>query len=243
MFFAVILCLASCMKSTFSSSYNLLVTFEYTGESVYLKDFSRDSIAVIQEDAIGFTWVDPTLVFGQRSSNGQFYGGFVMSYLKGEADGQLTREPSTNDRFRVYAPSGYDGSKTYVVFCDNPNASMMPSEQMTFYYKTLGTCEMSGCYVNNTTLVARKIKEHFQEGDKLVLRAKGYLNEAPTGEASIVLAEYTPAKDSIMYTWTPFNLGALGSIDEVVFKIESTNASIPQYVCLDDIVAACVVEY
>lgn len=243
LFFIMALCLASCLNSKFSSSYNLQVTFEYTNEATYSNQFSKDSIAVIDENALGFTWIDPTLVFGQKSSGGQFYGGFIMSYLKGEADGLLTKEANTNDRFRVFAPSGCCNSRTYAVFCDNPNAAMMPTEHMSFSYKSLGTCEMAGCYVNNTTLVARKIKESFQDGDKLVLRAKGYLKDSPTGEASIVLAEYTEAKDSIMYTWSPFDLSSLGSVDKVEFKVESTNASVPQYACIDDVVAGCVVEY
>lgn len=243
LFFVMALCLASCMKSNFKSEYELVVTFEYTGESVYKNEFSKDSVAVIREDAMGFTWLDPTLVFGQKSVGNQFYGGFILSYLKGEKDGLLEKEPSANDRFRAYAPAGFDGSRTYVVFCDNPNTAMMPAEQMSFYYGTLGTCSMKGCYVNNTTLVARKIKEHFQKGDKLVLRAKGYLNDSPTGEASIVLAEYSEAKDSVMYTWTPFNLTPLGAIDKVEFNVESTNAGVPRYFCMDNMAASCAVEY
>ena len=243
LFFVMALCLASCLKSNFSSSYNLQVTFEYTNESTYTNQFSKDSIAVIDDYALGFSWIDPTLVFGQKSSGGQFYGGFIMSYLKGEANGLLTKEANANDRYRVFAPTGCCSSKTYAVFCDNPNAAMMPTEHVSFSYKSLGTCQTSGCYVNNTTLVARKVQEFFQDGDKLVLKAKGFLKDSPTGEASVVLAEYTEAKDSIVYTWTPFDLSALGSVDKVEFKVESTNANVPQYACIDDFVAGIVVEY
>ena len=97
--------------------------------------------------------------------------------------------------------------------------------------------------MNNTTLVARKIKEHFKDGDKLVLKARGMLADGIVRETSIVLAEYKEAKDSVMYNWTPFNLSALGAVDCVDFEVVSTNPDVPGYFCLDGYLAAINVEY
>lgn len=242
LFFAVAFCLASCLKSNFSSSYNVTVTFEYNNNSVYQNEFSKDSICVLKE-GIAFTWLEPSLAFGQKSTNGQFNGGFIMSYLAGETDGALTKVESLNDRYRVFAATGYNKSKTYTVFYDNHDPAMMPVEDISFTYKSLGTCVMNECYVNNTTFVARKIKEHFQEGDALVLTAKGYLKDEPTASAAIKLAEFTAAKDSIMYNWTRFDLAPLGSVDKVEFIVESTNPNVPGYVCVDDMKANFTLDY
>lgn len=243
LFLAMAFSLVSCLDSNFSSAYNVTYTFEYTTNSVYEREFNQDSIAVIADNGVGFSWLEQSLVFGQKASNKQFYGGFIMSYLQGEANGELTKEETANDRYRVYAPSGCDKSRTYTVFYDSPIASMMPLEDIAFTYKSVGTCILNECYVNNTTLVARKIKEHFQEGDKLVLKAKGYLKDSPTGSASIVLAEKTSAKDTVMYTWSRFDMVSLGRVDKVEFSIESTNENVPTYACIDNVKASFELSY
>ena len=120
---------------------------------------------------------------------------------------------------------------------------MRPKYDIEFAYKELGACAPLGCYVNNTTLVARKIKEHFKDGDKLILKAKGTLADGTITETSIVLAQYTEAKDSIMYNWTPFSLSSLGAVDYVDFEVHSTNPDVPGYFCLDGYLASLNIEY
>ena len=72
----------------------------------------------------------------------------------------------------------------------------------------------------------------------MTLKAKGYLAGKPTGEAEIVLAERTTAKDSIMSAWTLFDLSKLGTIDDVDFEIESPrDLGIPLAFCIDDVKA------
>ena len=119
----------------------------------------------------------------------------------------------------------------------------MPAHDIEFGYKGLGSFTPYGCYVNNTTLVARKIKEHFQDGDKLVLKAIGTTASGAKTETSITLAEYTEAKDSVMYNWTAFTLSSLGAVDYVDFEVESTCPEVPGYVCIDGILAGVMVEY
>ena len=238
------LCLASCLNSSsYTSSYPLDITFECS-DAVYKKYFNTsDSTYVLSGQDIAFYWQDPAVVFGQKHADDTFQGGFIMSYLKGEADGKLTKEPSVNDTYRAFAASGASGSNCYVVFYDNPLPEMMPAEDLAFTYGDVGTCEMVACYVNNTTLVARKVKEHFQEGDKLTLKAKGYLNGAETGEVSINLAEYTAEKDSVMSKWSVFDMSKLGYIDHVEFSVTSTNSAVPGYACLDGIYTNIKVSY
>jgi hypothetical protein len=60
---------------------------------------------------------------------------------------------------------------------------------------------------------------------------------------SITLAEYTEAKDSVMYNWTAFPLSTLGAVDFIDFDLESTNPAIPEYFCLDGLLASIMIEY
>ena len=237
---AVALTMISCLEGSYTQSYTADVTFELSND-VYANSF-KDSLFVLSEGE-GFVYMSYPLVFMQKQLSGTYQGGFMMSYLKGEADGKLSKAPAENDAYRVHALMGASGSSTYAVYYENPVESMRPKHDIEFGYKGLGTCTPLGCYVNNTTLVARKIKEHFKDGDKLVLKAKGTLADGTAKETSIVLAQYTEAKDSVMYNWTPFTLTSLGAVDYVDFEVVSTNPEVPGYFCLDGYLASIDIEY
>ena len=238
---AVALSMISCLgNASFKQSYVADVTFEFS-KSAYTQYF-KDSIYVATEGE-SFTYMEYPLVFAQKQMAGSFHGGFLLSYLKGENNGTLVKPESENDAYRVWSAAGEDNSSTYAVYYENPVESMRPKYDIEFGYKGLGSCSPLGCYVNNTTLVARKIKEHFKEGDKLVLKAKGILPDGTVKETSIVLAQFTEAKDSIMYNWTAFPLSTLGAADYVDFEVISTNPDVPGYFCLDGYLASINVEY
>ena len=235
--FAAVSCLDS---GSFSQSYTADITFEFS-ETAYKESFT-DSIYVMDEGE-AFLYMQYPLFFAQKYSNGIIKGGFTMSILKGEKDGALAREPMANDAFRVNAETGHNGSKTYAVFYDSPIAADMPAHDIEYGYKNNGYMTPSGFYVNNTTLVARKIKEHFKPGDKLELKAVGTTSDGSKVETSIKLAEFTEAKDSVMYNWTAFPLTSLGVVDCIDFEVVSTNPEVPGYFCLDGFVAGVYVEY
>ena len=240
-FILTVLTAASCLDSgSYSQTYTADITFEFS-ETAYKESFT-DSIYVMNEGN-AFLYMQYPIFFAQTYSDGVVKGGFTMSILKGEKGGALTREPMANDAFRVNAESGQNGSKTYAVFYDSPIAADMPEHDLEYGYKNNGYMTPSGFYVNNTTLVARKVKECFQDGDKLVLKAIGVKSDGSTAETSIKLAEFTEAKDSVMYNWTPFPLSSLGIVDYIDFKVESTNPQVPGYFCMDSFVAGIYVEY
>ena len=59
-----------------------------------------------------------------------------------------------------------------------------------------------------------------------------------------MLAEKTTARDSIMYSWTKFDLNSLGAIDKVDFEIVMpADRNIPATVCIDDVVASVTLIY
>lgn len=232
------LSIVSCLEGSYSNSYSADITFEFA-ESVYEVNF-KDSV-YLGDKGEGFLYMNYPLLFGQKFENGTFRGGFAMSCLKGEKDGELVRPAADNDAYRVHAASGAKESRTYAVFYDNGMPSMMPEHDIEFGGKEIGSCTPVGCYVNNTTLVARKIREHFVENDKLVLKAVGYRNDGTKTEMSIVLAD--AAKDTVMYNWTVFNLSKLGPVDYVDFEVQSTNPEVPGSFCLDGYLANIKIEY
>ena len=91
--------------------------------------------------------------------------------------------------------------------------------------------------------VARKISECFQDGDKLVLKVTGIRADGSKAEKSITLAEFTEAKDSVMYNWSVLDLSTLGDVDYVNFDVTSTNPDVPGYFCLDGYMASINVEF
>lgn len=228
---------ASCLnKGSYSQSYTADITYEFP-DQIYYNSF-KDSVYVIEAGGgDGFIYQQYPILFYQKHASGVFKGGFMMSYLKGEKDGALFNEAKENDAYRVHAQSGALDSKTYAVFYDNPDPSMMLPHDIEFGYKESGQFTPYGCYVNNTTLVARKIREHFVDGDKLVLKATGTRHDGTKVETSIQLAEYTEAKDSVMYSWSVFDLQPLGDVDFIDFSVESTNPSVPGYFCMDGLLA------
>lgn len=235
--YAAVSCLS---KSSFSQSYTADFTFEFSPDTY--SNLFKDSLYVMTEGDAFFYGQYPVF-FYQKQLNGTFHGAFLLSYLKGEKNGELVKEPADNDAYRVHSASGATGSMTYSVFYDNPVTSMMPAHDCEFGYKSVGKFTPLGCYVNNTTLVARKIKEHFKDGDKLVLKAIGVRADGTKTEASITLAEYTEAKDSVMYNWTAFGLSSLGAVDYLDFEVQSTCQDVPGYFCLDGLLAGVSIEY
>lgn len=228
----------SCLgDSTYSGSYTEVATFEYT-DMDYGYLFGKDSVYVDTVANVGFAWKN-VFVFFQNIKDKEFTGGVMLSCLRG---GGAT-VPGADNRFRVNASAGAYDSKTYVVFSENADASLMPEHDMFFAANGYGSCTMSGCMVNNTVQVMDSIKTNFVAGDKLLLKATGRLAGAVTAEAEFVLAEYSALKDSVVSAWTPFDLTALGKVDYVDFEVISSKPNVPAAVCIDNIQANVTITY
>ena len=151
--------------------------------------------------------------------------------------------------FRAQVPSDLSTGNIYTVFYQNPDESKMPEHDVKFVGYSAdsiieeGTCKIAGCYLTNTVEVADYIKANFKTGDKLVVKATGYLHGNKTGETEIALADFSEKKDSIVSTWTPFELKKLGFIEYVDFEITSTDPNVPTYFCMDNVVAEVEIKY
>ncbi|MBQ8838280.1 MAG: DUF4465 domain-containing protein [Bacteroidales bacterium] len=235
--------LASCLGDdpTVQKSYPLCADFELTDEYTHVKFFGSDSLYFDAQNGVGIGY--DLLAFLHKLDEGKIRleGGFLLSSYEypegGLADG-LVNTWRTNAEI----DKGQD-RLSYLVFYDNPDETLMPEHDMHFTAIEYGTCSMVGCYVSNTVEVADSIAANFKLGDRLTLKATGWLNGEKTGEAEIYLADFSAQKDSIVNTWTPFELSKLGMVEYVDFELLSTNADVPGYVCIDYVCANISLEY
>ena len=236
----VLIALASfvMLQSCFSEysnqeKYTIIASFTYSGATADADSLIRDNVG-----QGGYGWYD--VGFMQKANQEKDYlGGFMISTMCGRAE---ATETVPLNYFRSYL-LGKDKGNCYSVFYDNASKEMMPEHSIMFLAKSYGTCTVSGCYVANSEKVAHQIKENFQDGDGLVVRAKGYLADKLTGKASIKLAKFTSEKDSIVSKWTPFDLQALGNVDAIDFEVISTNPAVEPYFCMDNFVAQIDIKY
>lgn len=237
----------SCLNGTsYSSSYQVLATFDY-GDA----KFRSDSTFYVSAENIGIGW--NYLAFCHKvDASGDFLGGFRLSCLEGQikenADGTAPQaEGEALPLDMTWRVNTVPEANNYMVFWDSGD---MPESHILFMNPTNGKCTMALCYVCNTAKVAEEVKSKFERGDKLILKATGFLAKSETGSAEIALADYTQndkngtPKDSIMSRWTQFDLEKLGMVDEVRFEIiDENNKILSKYFCLDNLSASISLEY
>lgn len=230
--FAAVLSVSCLGDMEHSESYPLVTDFSYSSD-VYIREFGADSTCL--GSGGGIVWYD--LAFHNKvSAANEFKGGFILSYLK--APGL-----NVNSETHVINPDRVAGNpftldNTYAVYHMSMNPSDMPERDITFLNKEYGTCTVKHCWINNTEEVYEAAKS-FENGDKLVLTATGYLNGVVTGEAQINLA----LPDTTMYNWTKFNLEKLGNVDAIDFELYASRADIPTSFCLDELNVSINITY
>ena len=214
-------------------SGQLVCDFEYKNAK-----FNADSTLFETLDGIGIGY-DVMAFYHQLSpDNLWFDGGFMLSCQ--DMPKSMVTEGLVNT-YRANLVPAFNGN-TYLVYHSNPDG-LMPEHDVVFLASKSGTCSVAGCFVTNTVEVATAVAETFEKGDELVLKATGYNAGAVTGTAEMTLAEFSNQKDSIVSTWTAFNLAKLGTVECVDFEITSTKEGIPAYFCMDNFIATIELEY
>ena len=233
--FSILAAMTSCLDSSMiNMSGTSLISFEYNDKLFYKDSIYFDTLGT----QVGFAWDYLGFYHKVDDEPWEFKGGFVVSRLNIPDSGVI--EGLNNNQFRLNSKETLSKTNKFAVFCQTES---MPDKHMEFLYRSggvKGTCTMNHVYVNNTVAVAEAVKEVFEPGNQLLLRATGYKNgkTSPTGEAEIKLAERLIGKDSIVSSWTRFDLSKLGEIDEVMLSLETIPAdlNIPMAVCLDNMV-------
>jgi hypothetical protein len=241
--------LSSCFDSTYSENYTLIASFEY-GKQVTLRPdstyFTTDGYA------IGYNYL--AFCHDTDPQTKEFRGGFRLSALEGqikpiqseEGDGTQTvaEQPALDMKWRAHSAPG---ANMYLVYYMSSNR---PECDVEFLVPTRGTCVMKSCHVTNTAMVAEEISTKFERNDQLLLRAIGFKDGKETGTAEIPLAytQYDQSsgepKDSIVSTWTAFDLSKLQAVDKIKFElVNQSDKTIPMYFCVDNVVADITLEF
>lgn len=232
--FSILAVVTSCLGgSTLNMSGTSMVHFDLADGS-YMKDsIYYDTLGA----RAGFAFEYLAFYHKVDEEPTEFRGGFMASRLVIPASGNTE---GLDNKYRVNSKATIGGTNKFAVFTQTAD---MPEKHIEFMYRSAGivaTCSPVRMQVNNTLEVAEAIQKAFGPGNKLNLTAKGYKNgqKEPTGEAVITLAERMEGKDSIVSTWTLFDLSKLGSIDEIRLNIETVpeGLDIPKAVCLDNLI-------
>lgn len=167
----------------------------------------------------------------------QFKGGFILSRLD-IPESKIT-EGLDNNSYRANIVARKGVSNKFAVFCQSDD---MPEKHVEFWYSSpeiRSTCSFERVDVNNTVEVAEAVAAS-EDLQLLVLKATGYLKgKESTSKAEIRLADMTTEKDSVISSWTSFDLSPLGTVDQIRFTIETVpeGIDIPKAVCMDMMVA------
>ena len=230
---------SSCLDdgSGMTQTYTNTATFQYAK-----LDFFPDSTFFNTSTPEGFAF--DVLNFYHQLDPGKvnFDGGFILSRLEMPVSGNTE---GLNNTYRCYIKDAKKMTETniYTVFHQSPDPSFMPTHDIQFPYVKMGSCQLLGCFINNTVEVADYVKANFEVGDRLTVKATGYNNGVPTGTSEINLADISVRKDSIVSKWTAFELDALGEIEYVDFEIISTKPGTPAYFCMDQLTYKATLTY
>ena len=166
-----------------------------------------------------------------------FKGGFMVSMLQTPKSGKTGALKNNQYRSNVRVEANYVNK--YAIFFQT---DQMPEKHLEFVVVSNGlinTCTATAVFVTNTVEVENAIKDTFEDGDRLVLTATGYLGGVKVNSASVTLAEYTTDKDTIVSDWTLFDLRSLGEFDQIRFDIQTPpGKDIPKAVCMDYFLAS-----
>lgn len=266
---ASLLCvLTSCLKDTGTeANYTLVDNGNYSNASDFFENGATVFIFPEPEEGDESAFVSQnTIVYFSKSSSGTLFGGFALSRQEWtapepddsddpESDGSETETVTAPEPCSVYGKS-VGTPNTFFYF---RQTQTMPEHDMAFAASNVGTCTPAGVMVCNSAPTVRKIRgenvseDVFNLNGDYILTATGYLNGQKTGSATFLLAgkgkskvpatEENPQRDSIVTSWSPFDLSKLGQIDYIDFDLSFSNSEDERLldytdVCLDNFTAS-----
>lgn len=230
------------------ASFTSVSSFSYNDQIVDLA--AADSISSsksknIEEQLAAFP-SQAVYFYSKINEDGEYAGGFIYSQLSenlkvNALEDEEAAVTTRKARHRAYAEKP-KRDNSYLVW--NETGGLACDLAFVANYNDNCTATAVGMFVANTLYNAEKIREEFEVGDRLVLTVQGYLKDTPAGEAvSVVLAEKTAAKDSVMVDWHAISLDKIGQFDKIKMSITGTNAAVLPAFCMDDFTAKINLEY
>jgi hypothetical protein len=172
-------------------------------------------------DGGGFTFWSGFAISNKGDTTTAGFGNQYSSYTGGAAGGTQFAVGYVDDFF---APGG-----TRLVFATSTNLTGMGADFTNTTYAALSM--LSGD--------AFAVKFGGADGtleDTMILTLTGKLGGVTTGSTSLYLADYRGTTDSILSTWSHVDFTPLGTVDEIVFSMPSTNPGTPTYFAMDNLV-------
>lgn len=239
---AVLLAAVSCENKPSTVSYTLAGQFDYVSE--YPQEFPVvDSLYYNK-----YIMLDnySALCTSCDDVNSGFNGGWKVSLKKGSMTDpyELQVFSSAGKYAGLYSSESRQGHKSYVVY-----APSMSTYDVVFKYKdafTKSTCYVSGLWINNTKYVERLAEEGLiADGDYLKVTAAFFKNDLQVCTEEFDLVDYTGAEHKIVKDWTAWEMKVAKSydVDAIKFTVSTNSNSLPQYFCMDFLIASISVEY
>lgn len=225
--------------SGMTTQYSIVADFQYSEAPA----FRADSTYYNTSTTAGFGYQQLLNFYHKLDADGLWFdGGFLLSCL--EMPKSEKTDGLNNNTYRAYVKNSKNlGGNVYTVYHQNSESGLMPEHDIEFPFVDNGSCVLAGCFMTNTVEVADFISKNFKLGDRMTVKATGWLNGNKTGEAELVLADFSAQKDSIVSRWTPLELTKLGTVEYVDFEISSTVDDTPAYFCMDNFAAEITLKY
>lgn len=229
---------ASCMNDDgYNNEMNIYLASYFTiDEDSYSSYFDVDSIyysTYFTSDAYGWIYLRSSV-----DDDGDFLGGVGIT-----VGADTTGYESLDDisyPYRVYGLNS-DNDGTYGFWHDCEYGSLMPDYAVEAYTASDDSNAYPvGMYVNNTNKVVNQIRngiglsEEFGEGDYLKLTAVGYdANMSEVGSTSFMLADFSTYRDSVVTSWTYFDMSGIGAAVYLDFEVTSSVDGIAKDFCME----------
>lgn len=228
----------SCLSSGVSKSdYTIIGNFEGYASSdqmvaQYFKDSLRFAKQILTDDY-------SCLNSDYDENNSIFNGGFCLSMKKDSLNAEKT---GISDYSSAGPAAGATNSKVYAVF--RYPVSQQYDWQIYLDSFDVGTCSMSGFYIDNVSKTIKAIEDKpLADGDYLTVTITGYLKKAAGKSVSFDLVRSSSMKTTVVTNWTEVDLSSLGNVDALKFTVETNRTDFPLSFCLDNLYASVHLEY
>lgn len=225
-----------CLGSgSFNQNYTAECAFDYSAS-----EYGKDSVFFSYDLNI-----QGLLFLGKRDTDNVddpsgFKGGFILSLLADTTycEGHFRSLYSVADTTGAYKSPGF------CIWCNEPSATEVPEQSISFYNTAYGTCYPSSMMICNTNYTVNTVKfgtdacPAFSQGDWIKVTVTGVLGGVRSGEkAEAYLVNYTENGLSVLTDWKRMDLSKIGDIDYLVIKVSSNRPDAPAYCCIDSFVA------